>query len=119
LSFKSDTDDVRASVSIKVVQALRGMGAQVRVYDPAGQENARRILGENSIYYAKDIYDSMKGAHAVCLLTEWKQFGELDLDKVKSLVAEKVIFDGRNLLDKEAVEKAGIKYYKRRRLSPV
>ncbi len=111
LSFKSDTDDVRASVSIKIVQALRGMGALVKVFDPAGQENAKQILGETSVYYAKDIYDTMEGASALCLLTEWKQFGELDLDKVKSLLKEKVIFDGRNLLDKEAVEKAGIKYF--------
>jgi len=111
LSFKSNTDDVRASVSIKIVQALRGMGATVRVYDPQGQENAKPLLGETSIYYAEDIYDCMKGANALCLLTEWKQFGELDLDKVKELLVEKVIFDGRNLLDKEAVEKAGIKYF--------
>jgi UDPglucose 6-dehydrogenase len=111
LSFKSDTDDVRASVSLKIIQALRGMGAQIRVYDPQGQENARQILGNEAVYYASDIYDSMENADALCLLTEWKQFGELDLAKTKALLRDKVIFDGRNLLEKESVEKAGLKYF--------
>lgn len=111
LSFKPDTDDIRASVAIKVAQMLRGMGAELRVFDPQAQENAKKVLGERSVYYAKDIYDCMKEANALCILTEWKQFGELDLAKVKSLLKEDVIFDGRDLLNKEEVEKAGIKYY--------
>ena len=111
LAFKPDTDDVRESVAIKIVQNLRGRGASVRVYDPKAMDSARAELGDSMVYYAKDPYDAMKGADGLCLLTEWKQFGELDLDKVKENLKDKVIFDGRNLLDKELVQKKGITYF--------
>ncbi len=111
LAFKNNTDDIRESVSIEVVRTLRGNGARLKVFDPEAMENAQKVLGDEMIEYSEDIYETLKGADALCLLTEWKQFSQLDLDRVKKALNGKVIFDGRNLLDKEQVQKAGFTYY--------
>lgn len=111
LAFKGDTDDIRESVSIEVVRTLRGMGATLRVYDPEAMENAKKVLGEENITYCKDEYDTMKDSSALFILTEWKQFAGMDLDKVKALLKDAVIFDGRNLLDGKKVEEKGFIYY--------
>lgn len=111
LAFKENTDDIRESVSIKVIQRLRGLGASLRIFDYQAMENAKQILGEEGIYYSKDEYDAMDGADGLCLLTEWKQFRELDLNKVKKLMKGAVIFDGRNLLDLEEVQSKGFTYH--------
>ncbi|MFC1756095.1 UDP-glucose dehydrogenase family protein [Patescibacteria group bacterium] len=111
LSFKDNTDDIRESVSIKAVQMIRGLGAKVRVFDPEATENAKKDLGDNNITYCKDKYEAMEDADALCLLTEWKEFRDLDLEKVEDLLKAPVIFDGRNLLDKKEVEDAGFTYF--------
>jgi UDPglucose 6-dehydrogenase len=111
LAFKGDTDDIRESVSIEVVRTLRGMGAKLRVYDPEAMDNAKKVLGDESITYCKDEYDTMKDSSALFILTEWKQFVGIDLDKVKDLLKDAVIFDGRNLLDSKKVEEKGFIYY--------
>ena len=100
LSFKENTDDTRESVSIKTVQMIRGLGAKVKVYDPEAMENAKKDLGENNITYCKTKYEAMEDADALCILTPWDDFKDLDLEKVESLLSTPVIFDGRNLLDK-------------------
>ncbi|RJR26407.1 UDP-glucose/GDP-mannose dehydrogenase family protein [candidate division WWE3 bacterium] len=111
LAFKGDTDDIRESVSIEVIRQLRGLGAYIKVYDPQASTNARAVLGDTAIEYCEDEYSVMKGSDALFILTEWKQFKGLDLEKVKSLLKNHVIFDGRNLLDKTDVEKSGFTYY--------
>ncbi len=111
LAFKSDTDDARESVAIKIIRTLRGLGAKICAYDPKAMKNAQEILGDSNITYTENAYDAMKGADALCLLTEWSQFGELDLGRVEKSMVAKVIFDGRNLLDKEEAEKAGFAYF--------
>lgn len=111
LAFKGDTDDIRDSVSLEVVKALRGMGAIVRVYDPEAMENAKAILGTTNIDYCSDMYDTLKGADALVILTEWKIFTTLDLAKVKASLTSPIIFDGRNMLDKKVVESAGFTYF--------
>lgn len=111
LAFKSDTDDIRESVSIEVLKLLRGMGAHLYVYDSQAAENAKKVLGEAQITYCGDVYDAIKGADALCILTEWQEFKELDLAKLKSLLLTPVIFDGRNLLDKSKTEALGFTYY--------
>ncbi len=111
LAFKSNTDDIRESVSIKIVRRLRGLGAKIKAYDPKAMENAKGELGENSIEYCDGIYETMKDADGLCLLTEWSQFGELDLERVEELMKDKAIFDGRNLLNKEDVQDAGFTYF--------
>ena len=111
LAFKENTDDIRESVAIKIVHLMRGRGASLRVFDPQAIDNAKKYLGDVGIYYAKDAYDAMKGADALLVLTEWKEFKDLDLTKIKKLLKNKMIFDGRNLLDQKAVEGAGFKYH--------
>ena len=111
LAFKENTDDIRESVAIKIVHLMRGRGASLRVFDPQAIDNAKKYLGDVGIYYAKDAYDAMKGADALLVLTEWKEFEDLDLTKIKKLLKNKMIFDGRNLLDQKAVEGAGFKYH--------
>lgn len=111
LAFKSDTDDIRESVAIKVVQFLRGRGAKIRSFDPVAMDNAKGRLGNTNITYTKNSYDAMKGADALCILTEWDEFRGLDLAKVKKNLKQNLIFDGRILLDREEVEKAGFTYY--------
>ncbi|MFC1722346.1 UDP-glucose dehydrogenase family protein [Patescibacteria group bacterium] len=111
LSFKNDTDDTRESVSIKFIQMLRGMGAQINVFDPEAMVNAKKELGSNNITYCLDKYETMEKADGLCLLTEWNEFRHLDLDRVKDLLRNDVIFDGRNLLNKKKVERLGFTYY--------
>lgn len=111
LAFKGNTDDIRYSVSIEVVKMLRGLGAKLRVYDPEAMENAKKKLGEESIVYCDDIYKTMDKADALFILTEWNEFSSLDLKRAKSLLKKPIIFDGRNLLLKDEVEKAGFTYF--------
>ncbi|MBU1016849.1 UDP-glucose/GDP-mannose dehydrogenase family protein [Patescibacteria group bacterium] len=109
-AFKNNTDDIRKSVAIEVIKILRGEGAKIRVFDPAALQNAKTILGNDVVYYAKDIYDAIEGSDALCILTEWQEFALLDLDKVKKISSVKVIFDGRNILDPQKVKEVGFEY---------
>jgi UDPglucose 6-dehydrogenase len=111
LAFKGDTDDVRESVAIEMCKILRGMGASLKVFDPQSNENAKSVLGEGSITYCTGSYEAAEGADALFILTEWKEFAGLDIERVKSLLKEPVIFDGRNMLDKELVQNSGFTYF--------
>ena len=111
LAFKDNTDDIRESVAIEVIKTLRGLGAHINVFDPAAADNAKKVLGDANITYCKDAYETMKDAEALLILTEWKEFATIDLSKVKSTVKRQVIFDGRNILDKDTVEAEGITYF--------
>ncbi len=111
LAFKNNTDDIRESVAIKVVRLLRGMGATLRVFDPQATNNARKVLGEANIVYCNSDIESFKDVDGICILTEWAEFGVINLAQVKKIVKGAVIFDGRNLLDPAAVKEAGFKYY--------
>ena len=111
LAFKARTDDIRESAAVKVVQDLRGMGANVRVYDPQAMENTRKEIGDKNVYYAKDMYDAIEGSDGICILTEWEDFIEIDLDRARKLLKDVVIFDGRNLLNQELVESSGYLYF--------
>lgn len=110
LAFKEATDDIRDSVSIEIVRLLRGHGATLRVYDPAAMENAKKELGDDGIYYATSVADTLSGADALCILTPWDEFKTLSTKELLSL-KQKLVFDGRNLLDKETVQAAGITYF--------
>jgi len=111
LAFKNDTDDVRDSVAIEIVRILRGYGASIKAYDSQAMYNAKQVLGEDDIKYCLDKYEAIEGADALFILTEWKEFASLDLEKVKLLMKECVIFDGRNLLDWKKVESLGFTYF--------
>jgi UDPglucose 6-dehydrogenase len=110
LAFKSDTDDVRESPAINVIQALVKEGCQIVAFDPAAAERARAVLGE-TIAYVADPYAAAQGADALLILTEWNEFAGLDLPRIRDLLNYPIILDGRNLYLPEEVAKAGLNYY--------
>jgi UDPglucose 6-dehydrogenase len=107
-SFKPGSDDVRDSPALDVAQILHGMGAEVTVYDPAAEENARKVCP--NLKYASSAAGAATGAHVLLLLTDWPEFARLDPEKLGSVVAAKVIVDGRYMLDPAAWRAAGWKY---------
>ena len=110
LAFKNNTDDVRESAAIDIIQQLVSAGAEVKAFDYQARDNAHAVLGD-SIEYSDDPYDTFVDADAVVLVTEWKEFRELDWHKVKDLLESPVVFDGRNLLKPSAMEEIGFTYY--------
>ncbi len=110
LAFKPNTDDVRDAPAFTVVKGLQKNGATVTAYDPEAIETAKNILGD-SIEYAKSSYQALEGADAVLIVTEWNEFRNPDFDKVKSLIKDPVIFDGRNLYDLEKMKDLNFIYY--------
>ncbi len=111
LAFKGNTDDIRESVAVEVVKRLRGLGVKIRAYDPEATNNAKASIGKEGVEYFSDAYTAIKNADALFILTEWEQFKLLNLAKIKKLLKSSVIFDGRNLLNKEEVESAGFTYF--------
>lgn len=110
LSFKPETDDVRAAPSVAIAQKLVDNGAVVRAYDPEATAQARKVLGD-SIEYAGTMYEAVEGADALLLLTEWKQFQRPSWPRVKSAMRGHVVFDGRNVYDPERLRREGFEYY--------
>ncbi|HUT59168.1 MAG TPA: UDP-glucose/GDP-mannose dehydrogenase family protein [Phycisphaerae bacterium] len=111
LAFKARTDDVRESPAITVVQRLVGSGASVSAYDPEAIRTAREVLGDRQVRYARDMYDAVRGADALIVCTEWREFRTPDFNRVASLMAGDVIFDGRNLYDLEWLAATKLRYY--------
>jgi len=109
LAFKAETDDVRESPAIVLVEALLAAGAQVRVHDPAATETARRALGSR-VTYAPHAYDALDGASALVIVTEWREYRNPDFDRIKRLLARPLIVDGRNLYDPDRMEHLGFTY---------
>lgn len=111
LSFKPETDDMREAPSLVVIEELLKAGCQVRVYDPIAMDSCREILGER-VTYCNDKYDAALGADALMLITEWKEFRMPSYAVLRSVMRECVIFDGRNIYDKEEAREQGFTYYK-------
>lgn len=110
LAFKAETDDMREATSLVTIGHLLEAGCTVRVFDPAAMDEARRRLGD-AIIYASDIYDAAKGADALLLLTEWKQFRLPSWARVHDLMRNPIVFDGRNIYDPAEMRKNGFEYY--------
>ena len=110
LSFKPNTDDMREAPSKDIISWLLGEGAQIKAYDPAAMERARTIFDSNKIAYCKDAYEVAQGCDALIITTEWAEFRELDLERIKAVMALPVIFDGRNIFDKKKMEELGFNY---------
>ncbi|MBI2165148.1 MAG: UDP-glucose/GDP-mannose dehydrogenase family protein [Chloroflexi bacterium] len=110
LAFKPNTDDIRDSPSIGVVQLLVAEGARVRATDPVAIKNARQVLGE-SVRFCQDPYEAAEGAHALVIVTDWDEYKDLDLARLKAVMAIPVIVDGRNVLEPQVVRAAGFEYY--------
>lgn len=110
LAFKPDTDDMREAPSIYIIKELIKAGAKVTAFDPVAMENAKLVLPK-SVNYATNAYMAAKGAHAVVIVTEWSEFRNLDLVKLASELAERTIFDGRNIFSPTQVKELGYRYY--------
>jgi UDPglucose 6-dehydrogenase len=108
LSFKPNTNDIRESSSIAIVQGLLSMGAKVKAYDPAAMEDSKAILPE--LEYGKDAYDVATGADALVLVTEWNQFRRLDLPRIKSLLRNPIFIDLRNVYEPDQMKRLGFNY---------
>jgi UDPglucose 6-dehydrogenase len=112
LAFKPNTDDMREASSRKLMEALWEAGARVRAYDPEAREETRRIYGERpDLVLCEQPYQALEGADVLAIVTEWKAFRSPDFARIRGLLAEPAIFDGRNLYDPGAVEEAGLAYY--------
>jgi UDPglucose 6-dehydrogenase len=110
LSFKPNTDDVREAPAHYLIKLLLEEGAKVAAYDPEAINNTKAVLGD-IIRYASDSYDALQNADALLIVTEWSEFRNPDFDKVKSLLKNPVIFDGRNLYDVDKMNNLKIIYY--------
>ncbi|MSP39414.1 MAG: UDP-glucose/GDP-mannose dehydrogenase family protein [Deltaproteobacteria bacterium] len=109
LAFKPRTDDMREAPAITVIEALLAAGAQVQAFDPEAMGEARKYFGER-IRYAQRNYDALDGASALLILTEWNEFRRPDFPRIKSLLKQPVIFDGRNIYEPMDLRKYGFEY---------
>ncbi|MGH7816235.1 MAG: UDP-glucose dehydrogenase family protein, partial [Candidatus Binatia bacterium] len=109
LAFKPRTDDMRDAPAITVIERLLEAGARVQAFDPEAMAEARKLFGAR-ISYAQRSYDALDGASALLILTEWNEFRRPDFQRVKSLLKEPVIFDGRNIYDPNDLRKLGFDY---------
>ncbi len=110
LAFKPETDDMREAPSIETIKGLIQRGAIVYAHDPVAMENAKRILGTEKIIYVDDPYQALQDVDGLLIITEWTQYKNIDLNKMKELMKTPAIFDGRNLFDPAAMSNAGFLY---------
>ncbi|PZO65170.1 MAG: UDP-glucose 6-dehydrogenase [Pseudoxanthomonas suwonensis] len=112
LAFKPETDDMREASSRRLLDLLWQAGARVQVFDPQAMDEARRLYGEREdLTFAADDLQALDGADALVVITEWKQFRAVDPARVAEALADRVLFDGRNLYEPAALEAAGLAYY--------
>lgn len=109
LTFKPNTDDMRDSPAISIIQTLQDAGATIRAHDPEGTEQAQKVLSD--VNYCASPYEALEGSDGAVIVTEWDAFRALDLDRVKSLLSSPVLVDLRNIYPREQVEAAGFHYY--------
>jgi UDPglucose 6-dehydrogenase len=110
LTFKPNTDDVRSSVAVALVERLVQEGAKVSAYDPKGMEKARQLPVAGSIQFAASALEAAKDAEALVIATEWADFASVDLAQLREAMLTPLIFDGRNLLDPAAARDFGFQY---------
>jgi UDPglucose 6-dehydrogenase len=113
LAFKPETDDIREAPSIRLIRELLHEGARLRLYDPQAMENMKALYPEDEdrVVYCADPYQAVDAANALLVLTEWDEFGQLDLKKIKAAMANPIIVDGRNIFDPAEVTGLGFEYY--------
>jgi UDPglucose 6-dehydrogenase len=115
LAFKPNTDDMREAPSRVIIDALLAAGAKVRAYDPVASNETRRIYSAHpklgQLLFCKDAYEAAAGADALLIATEWKEFRSPDYDRLKSLLKQPLVFDGRNLYDPGLMSRLGFQYF--------
>lgn len=110
LSFKPKTDDMRQAPAITIINELLKSGAKIKAFDSKAFKNAK-IHFQNKIEYSKNQYEALKDADCMLLLTEWNEFRRPDFEKIKTLLAQPIIFDGRNQYDTKKMKDKGFIYY--------
>ena len=112
LAFKAGTDDIREAVSLKVIQALLDEGSILRLYDPQAMPNTQAVFppSTDGLTYCSSAYEAAQGAQGLLLVTEWDEFRQLDLARVREVMEVPILVDGRNLFDPATVRKAGFEY---------
>jgi UDPglucose 6-dehydrogenase len=110
LAFKPRTDDMREAPAITIINSLLKAGAKVQAFDPEATETAKKVLG-NKITYVKKSYDALTGADALALITEWNEFREPDYARMKKLMRQPVVFDGRNIYSPAQMKAQGFTYF--------
>ena len=108
LAFKPNTDDMRYAPSLDIIKGFLSEGAKVKVHDPAAMDAAGGLLDD--VEFCKDPYETANGADALALVTEWDEFKKLDLEKLKDVMRNPILIDGRNVFDPDTVEKFGFVY---------
>lgn len=110
LSFKPNTDDMREAPSLVLIQSLLDAGAKVQAYDPVAMEEAAHMV-DDQVIFTRSALDAVKSADALVLVTEWAEFRLPDWQKVKTIMAGNVVFDGRNIYNSQEITEAGFSYY--------
>ena len=108
LTFKPDTDDMRDAPALAIIPALQDAGASIRAYDPLGMPNAERLLA--GVSYARDAYECARGADVLVVITEWAEFGALDMPRLKQALASPTVVDLRNIWQPDIMRKFGFNY---------
>lgn len=108
LTFKANTDDMRESPALPLIEDLKLLGANIRAYDPAGMANAARLVDD--VVFTADPYDCANGAHALVIVTGWSEFQALDLQKIRSSLIVPIVIDFRNILDPVEMAANGLAY---------
>jgi UDPglucose 6-dehydrogenase len=118
LAFKPNTDDIRFAPSHTVIKTLLKKGYKISAYDPAAADNIKNVYGDE-INYFNDPYETVKGVDALCILTEWNEFMQVNLSKVKQLMNHPLIIDGRNIYTNEKMKQLGFSYISTGRTSVI
>lgn len=108
LSFKPDTDDMREAPSITIIKKLQESGARIKVFDPIAMENAKKIF--NHVHFCSDSYEVANKSDVLVVITEWNEFRQLDLQKIKKIMKQPNLIDGRNIYDPKSVKEIGFSY---------
>lgn len=109
LAFKPNTNDMREAPAITIINHLLDKGAKINAYDPKAMESAKMIFWDK-IIYANSSYDALKDTDALILITEWNEFRRPDFNRIRDILNDKIIFDGRNIYDRNILESIGLKY---------
>lgn len=109
LSFKPNTDDIRFAPSLTIIKNLLGRGYRICAFDPAAQENVKKMLGDQITFF-DDMYAACEGADALCIMTEWNEFKLANLHKLKQQLKSPLVLDGRNIYDPHTMKRLGFSY---------